>query len=300
MDDITQIEGYYGVVGFEAPVSDYLAAAVPSFPMPRHTFNELKIQYYQPEVSATSCTEHGNIGSLSDNSGYKYTLDERKALWQQALALGASDSVGWYTNKACDLVRKDWNLKHPTDQVSTFVVGLTDDTFEALLSQGYSVTVSYYGNGAYNQDFIKDGVLDSTSFGVSTYGHCVRLTKGDGNTFNLIVDNYVTDPPSGYPNTYNIPMGHLPILVANKVFSPLGYIYVFDNDYTMMNNVSPWATNAWAKSLKDGFPQGDPKELITTTEIEIDLKRLGIVTQIDHNITRERWRVILDKLNLLK
>ncbi len=291
--------GYFGVKGYEETPEHLLGAIIPVLPAPRHTFAELKIQYNQPDVSPVSCTEHGNIGCLSDLSGYVYPLPVKQALWQLMEAHGAGPD-GYWVNKASDDSKQDWNTRNPNDTVINPPVALASDDFIRVLNQGYSVAIAYYGNGTYNQDFMKDGVLDLTVFGVATYGHCVRLTKGDGATFNLIVDNYNTS--AGYRNTYNIPMGHLPILVTNKVFSPTGYFYVFQNDLAAMAQTIPdWGTVAWAKGLKLGIVKttDDCNRLLSAADIENLLFVTKVFNQKFGNISLLRMLVLLDRFNEL-
>jgi hypothetical protein len=98
--------------------TDFVLAKVPK---PSILFAQNNIEYNQNEVSKVSCPIHSSITALSSLTGYRFTLEERKELWQKALALGANPNVGWNLSSAIDLVRKYWNGKQK-QQVLSFRV----------------------------------------------------------------------------------------------------------------------------------------------------------------------------------
>lgn len=294
-------EGYYGVRGEEYVETDYQVGGELVLPKPRHTFGENKIQYNQDEVHKYSCTIHGAIGALSDLSGYVFTLDERKAMLAEALTQGFDVTVGWYVNRAVDLVRRFWNTKNPKDTVSSFAVGLRTAEFYDAIELGYSVDLSFNGNKALQTDK-QDGVLDGTDFGVSTYGHCIRATKSDDPAYlELLVDNY----PQRSPNTVKVLKTTFEQLVKNKVFHARGYIFVFTADLEAMQNDSSiplWAVKAVELMRKKGIPV-DTKTINEPfkcdPQIEETLYALGVITQKTGVMTMARWLVALQRLKAI-
>ena len=204
-------QGYYGAIEGTSE-EDYLLGG--GFNIPTANRKYSGVQYAQYDVAKNSCTIHAAMGAYSDLTGYIFPTEERKQLWNMALDLGATNEIGWYINKAVDLIRG-----YKKDVISFQVSIPSPELFEAL-DKGYSVVVGYRGNAAYNTDRL-DGILDGYSFGTSTYGHAVRITK-HGEEYELLIDNY---PDSGH-NTYKINKSNLGKLVSNRVFFSYGYVFI--------------------------------------------------------------------------
>lgn len=293
-------EGYYGIIGENYQETDYQVGGEFLLPKARHTFRENHIEYNQNNVHKYSCTIHGSIGALSDLAAYTFTLTERKELLAQAIASGFNVEKGWYVNSAVDLVRRYWNQKNALDQVSTFQIGLCSAEFYNALGWGYTIVVGFRGNKAYIADKA-DGVLDGSDFGVSTYGHCVRITKCEDDKYlEFVVDNYVGQPINGYKVTKE----NFEALVKNKVFFSTGYVFVFKNDLEQMlnaNTLSPWAVKGWELAKKKGLPSdtAQSQEEMTAASIEADLVKLGKLTKKLGKITRERFYVFLKASGLI-
>jgi len=294
-----QIDGFYGVKAEFTSDTDFQLGGALNLPPAKATFESSgKIQYNQTEVSANSCTLHGSLGAVSDLTGYRFTLEERKALWDQAKMLGASDIDGWYISKAVDLVRQYWNKQNPTNQLVSFRIDVGSPQWNAVIEKGYSIVVGYQGNGSYNADE-KTGVLDETSFGTSTYAHCIRMKDKDELIYNEDIDNYY---PIYTTNIYEVPKNNIQALVNNNVYFKSAYVFCFTQDYNqtqIMANVSPWATVSVQKALAKGLPINGPQEQMTNAELEADLVKLGIFITMTGNMSRERWEVALDRLHAL-
>jgi len=218
---------YYGVVDEQVDSRDWLIADGVNIPRsPRGTDSFLlngATQYPQYDVAKNSCTVHGAMGAYSDLTGYKFSVDERKEIWQEALNRGADPSVGWYINSAVDLVR-EWVNKNCPVQVNYYRVMLGSFEHGAVMRLGYSVIGGYRGNKTYNLDR-DDGVLDSTEFINTTYGHCLRWNYSKGDEYDRVVDNY----PYRNTNLYLLPTANWQELVKNNVFFKFGYIYLIKN-----------------------------------------------------------------------
>ena len=291
------IDSYYGVISEETKDTDYqLLAGVVDLPQPRNDYWTKQIQYDQKEVHSNSCTIHGCIGAVSSLSGHTFSIDDRKYIWNLALAQGADPKVGWYINKAVDLVRKyaTDNLK---EEFSTYRVSLDSQEFIDNLKKGYCGVVGYRGNAQYNKDK-GDGVLEGTSLiGNSTYGHCLRMViSQDPNYAEVVIDNY---PSSGY-NTYKIPVGNLSKLVENNIFFKDAYFFAYKAETEAKPTlVSPFAIASVEKAKKKGITVWDnPSEPLTPELCNAILFKLGIVTS-DAPMTKERFIVSLDRLGML-
>lgn len=292
--------GFFGSLGDNSTEQQWqIGAAIETYPKARHTFADNKIQYNQLEVNEFSCTLHGAFGSLSDLSGFTFTLAERMEMLQQAIKLGFNPVSGWWVNLAVDLIRHYWNAMTPNDLVSSFSVQLGTADMDTVLGLGYSIVVSFNGNGTYNSDYFKDGVLDATSFGKATYGHCVRITLStDPNNYLLVVDNYIGHTPY---NTYEIPKKDMAALLANGVFSPNGYIFVFQNDLAL-TDLPPYQTSAVQSAIAKGVLLDVSDALMPRTVdsfIEASLFKLGVITVMGQPWTKGRWCVVLQRFKLL-
>lgn len=88
-----------------------------------------------------------------------YSKDERQALWDSALALDASETVGWHFYKAVDHIRRNWNSKNPNDRLVSFRLSYDSPEFDLALSRGHSLVGGYRGNAEYNTQ-AEDGILE--------------------------------------------------------------------------------------------------------------------------------------------
>lgn len=280
-------EQFYGAIE-QYSDQDYLAGGELVIPEAPYRFSDLKHAYNQNEVSKMSCTLHGSIGAVTDITHHIYSLEERVELWRQAKELGASDNDGWYIGKAYDLVRKDWNSKNQTNTLTYYRIPLTDH--DRVLSKGYSLVTGFRGNSDYNADK-NDGVLDGTTFGTSTYGHCIRIIK-DNNEY--VIDNYYG---LNKYNSYRV--ASLDELIKNGVFFNEAYFFVTQQSLDLMAKqqlISDWAREAVEWCRKNGYATiwNNPQEIVANAIVEKMWYNMGILsTYTGLGITKERMAVIL-------
>ena len=299
LKDLFKLDGYYGVATDDYSESDFeLAGGQLTLPTAGASFFKTMITYQQTEVSGVSCTVHGSIGAVSDLTGYKFTLDERKKLWADALANGADPGIGWSISKAVDLVRKYWVARHPEEELMTFRVLMASDDFFTALDKGYSMVCGFNGNAAYNSDR-NDGVLDNLTFGRTTYGHCIRIVKDPAdNVYTMVVDNY---PQYTHPNTYRISKDHLVKLWQNGVFMQGSYVFVSKKAFDNMNDapaIPLWAAGAVDRAKKAGVidDKTDLTQQIGSADLENILFKAKIFTAKEGKISLLRLLVALDRL----
>lgn len=294
---------YSGVVSFKTKETDFQAGGSLVFPKARSTYYALKTQYKQDEVSYNSCTLHAAIGCVTSLTGYVYTLAEREALWAKAKTLGASDDTGWGMSEAIDLVRNDYNSKHPNDPLMSFSVTLGDQHFFDIIDLGYGIQIGYNGNSTYNTDAKHDGddTLNMTSFGAGTYKHIITINNSDATNL-LVVDSY----PQYENDTYKVPRSHIQPLVDSGCYYGSGYFFVFANDFKAANTtpsqVPIWATSAVSSAITKGLitPRDDVNKIICQDlQIEDFLVKLGVFTQKTGAITLARWLVALQRMGKL-
>lgn len=287
---------FYGVIADDFNETDYQLGGSIDIPRAVQSFEDTKIEYNQKEVSAVSCTIHGAMGAVSSLTGYKFGLEERKTLWEQALKLGADPNVGWYTSRAVDLVRKHFNRngKH----VTSFKINVGSEDFFRALRLGYRIVVSYRGNFDYNKDRNEDGILDGTYFGRTTYGHCLTISYSKGDEYELMIDNYHGIRKH---NVYKVPSANLKKLISNGVFFRACYVYV-ENYEEKNSNVPIWALQSWEKAIKKGVvnEKDDPMKVVMGSAMEETLVKTGVFKKSEEDVTLVRWVVALDRMGLLE
>lgn len=154
--------GYGGLI-YEVSENDYRLGAngldieIKSRPPADSTI----IEYNQLDLpnGRNSCTIHASCGAVSDLTDKTYSKDERQALWDSAIALDASETVGWHFYKAVDHIRRNWNSKNPNDRLVSFRLSYDSPEFDLALSRGHSLVGGYRGNAEYNKQ-AEDGILE--------------------------------------------------------------------------------------------------------------------------------------------
>ena len=288
---------YFGVIAEQTSDTDWqLCAGIVDLPRPRNDYWDKQIQYDQSEVATNSCTIHSCIGAVSSLSGHFFTLDDRKCIWNLAVAQGADPKVGWYIDKAVDLVRK-YATDTLGEEFSTFRVSLGSQEFVDNIKKGYCAVVGFRGNALYNKDK-SDGVLDYTSItGNPSYAHCLRIViSQDPKYAEVIIDNY----PKAKVNSYKIPVGNLPLLVKNNVFFKDAYFFAYKADMESAPSlVSSFAVNSVEKAKKKGITDwSHPQELLSPELCNAMLLKAGVITS-DAPMTKERFAVVMDRFKAI-
>lgn len=286
---------YFGVIAVGEKETDFQLGSEVKIKPARNSFNDKRTQYAQNEVSAVSCTIHGAMGAVTDLTGYVFPLEERKALWKQALALGASPTLGWFTASAVDLVRNFYNAKFPDKPLKSFRAVIGYPEFWDMLDMGYTAVISHKGNTKYNSDVKLDGILDGTSFGNTTYGHVIRGTEGVKDQYHELVNNY----PGSAHNVYRVAEGNLKALMDNSVLFRNCYFYV--EDYELDGNIPVWGLSSWEKAKKKGLVKAgeDFSKRVGDTVMEDHLIKLGVFSRREGSVSLIRWIVALDLMGKL-
>lgn len=215
-----------GILGEKISERDYeFAGAIDENNLPKSKNSFKKVWYNQNDVSSMSCTLHAALGAFSDLTGYEFSLQERKDLWNQALLLGASDSFGWYVLDAVDLVRKYVNTLG-IGKFATVRMITAGEVFKLALKQGYSIVTGYNGNESYNKDIQDDGIIQSSLIGAKTYSHAIRLVDTDTSSpYEVEVrDNYLG--ASWWDNDYIVK--DIITMYSSGTWFSSGYIFVYD------------------------------------------------------------------------
>jgi len=305
MQDLLK-SGYYGIPYELIDEKNWqLCAGTLELPKPRFTFKDKEIEYAQNEVSKVSCTIHGSGGSMSDQTGLKLTLEDRKTMWEMAKARPvrpATEENGWWTTLAIDLVRDYVNEKYfKDDKLATYSFQLDSPEFWQAMDLGYTATVGFKGNSSWSKDKNADGVLDKIYTTDFTYAHCVRMMKLSDETMQLVIDNY---PDTSRKNRYKIPIANFKKMVASGTFHTLGYVFAFKKDVEALANKPKypiWAVNSIEKCIKKGVAKqwDNPDEIIADGTTEQMLINLGVLSSQNGNLSKARFAVALDRLGLL-
>ena len=215
---------YFGVIGEQYDERDYLVTDDVVIPRAlKGTDSYVKngeTQYNQLKGGKYSCTVHGAMGAYSDLTGYIFTEEEQKEIWQMALDRGANPNLGWYINKAVALVR-EWVNEHCPIKVDYYRLDVASFDFLAVMRLGYSPIVGFRGSQLHSEDKA-DGILDNVSFSKTVYSHCLRCNWSLFDEYDRIVDNY----PYKKINVYKVPTRNWKKLIENNIFFKSAYIYL--------------------------------------------------------------------------
>jgi len=145
----------------------------------------------QKEVHKNSCFLHWPFWAVSDITGHKFTLEERKALTEQAWDTEWADPSYWgYFNEWIKHVCKYYNEKiaSPSQRLSYY--RLSYPQWEKFLDKGYSLVCGYFTSKAFNSDKYDDWIINFSKwdYSKSGYWHCVRMFKEDWKI--KIINNY--------------------------------------------------------------------------------------------------------------
>lgn len=305
-EEIENKDPFYGALEAPQETNYTLAAGVSVIPKPRFVYEDNKIEYNQTKVSGVSCTVFGSMGAVSDQTGYRFTLEQQKEAWNTAIQQGANPTLGWFVDKAVDVVRNLYNNLHKENKLKSFEVELKSDLFFEVLDLGYSVTTGYRGNKNYNLDKL-DGILEGVTFGTTTYAHCIRtITKrADGKYY--IVDNYSTNTNKN--NVYQIATKEtLKKLIYNKVFFNFGYIFINEKDFELANNLEAsfgdipiWGhatvQKCRNKGLKIDWTNWNTQ--FADAKLERAFYDLGLLTKIEGFVSVLRFYMAMDNLGQL-
>lgn len=292
---------YFGIIEGEVPETTYqLVAGKVDLPYARHRFHDKEIQYYQPDVSAVSCTIHGGATAISALTGHRFALDDLRRFWDIDLNLKvqpAIEGTGGYVHVAVDIMREGYTA----EKLKSYGVQLISPEADQAFDRGYMLVVSFGGNTQYGAD-ASDGVLDLTKFidAIKWY-HCLTicLDEKDPTMMNLVVDNYWRE---GKTNTYKIPRANLSELVKNKIFSNNAFVFAIQSELDHPASlVSPWAVKSWEKALRMDIvtSTSDPKSIAGTAWDEKLLHAAKFLTILVGNLTLERKIVAMDNAKLL-
>ncbi len=291
---------YFGAIDGVGDLDWQFGATAVKIPKARLTYYDTKIEYNQNKVNAYSCTVFASMGALSDLTGYKFSLDEQKDVFNRAVAEGLDPTFGWYGHKAVDLVRRWWNEKFPDRLiVSQYAMVSRAEDILTPLNLGYSMTVGLKISEAMMKDYY-DGKLDSTEVSNTLFGHFVRMVRDKDDAYKLIIDNY--EGKKGYSNKYTLTYIQVKDLLSKGVFFNSAYFYMYKTDYQLeqeVSNISPWALASVEKAKKVGITDWSrPKKIVAGTDAEAMLKKAGSIQEEHGGMTQERFAVFMDKNNL--
>jgi hypothetical protein len=281
------MDKFYGVISEQVSANDYVVGTDYT---PPKALVFTGIAYNQDEIDGMSCTLHGAMTALSTQTGYTFTLEDRKEILAMAKERGFSSEWGWYVNLGVKCVADWWNNKK-TDKVKYYRVLLDSEQSTKAQDLGYRLVTAYRGNRNYNNDafFEGDCELDMVkNVGATTYGHCITINNG------IVIDNY-----NGVRacNIYKV----LDIIqaVRNGIFFNEAYFFVPDS---FNNNViSEWAIDAvqFCKDKGIATQWGNPKEIVKPEIIELMLYRAGIIkSYTGKGLSKERLAVIIRNFSL--
>lgn len=169
------------------------------------------------ELPTTLCTWYGSLNALASRVGKNFSESERREFIKLRMAeKDYSAELGGFTSIWVDVARRWWNTHNPENPIVTFAIDVSSELGKKFFAKNFPVVTSVRGNTAYQKDN-RDGTLDATSWGKTTFWHCrMRI----GMTFH---DNYIVSKvwrEYKYPSIENY-------LEASKKWYERPIIYAF-------------------------------------------------------------------------
>lgn len=157
-------------------------------------FDTSKIQYNQNLWWSNNwCTVFAAMWAVSDLLGVRWSEEQMKDVYNTAVQEWLDPSIGRYTHKAVDLVRKK-TKEHFDIEINFATFHMSEsDLIKSLHEKWYSIVSWYLGNWDYNKDKNTDWIIDKIHK-PTTYGHAVRRFG------ERIVDNYFGIKRNVYTN----------------------------------------------------------------------------------------------------
>jgi len=152
---------------------DFILANSKHVRSPSKSYFTERIAYYQTEVHRLSCSLHACMTVVSNQTGYEFTLKERKAILKLAISRGFDVNMGWYMNKAVKCVTDYCNDELDMNLVYARVHWTQ---YEDLAEKGFGIVCGYKSRAGMGRDR-SDGILgdDGIKYGSLAYGHLVSF-----------------------------------------------------------------------------------------------------------------------------
>ena len=190
------VEVISGCIGLGAKPTDYIMTewlmdALPTL----YQQDEIIYQYNQwtQTWSEKSCTLFSPIGAISDLFNVEVPLSTIKKWDDSSYSAGRVKNSGWYVSFGVDHIVKEWNASDFGKKywkAAYYSIDLKNDNLvKWILDKRYTICTGYQGNANYNKDK-RDGTLDGTDFGASTYWHAVGAIWSINKCPARIKDNY--------------------------------------------------------------------------------------------------------------
>lgn len=172
-------------------LTEWLLDALPTL----YQQDEEIYQYNQgtQKWSEKSCTLFSPIGAVSDLFNINIPLETIKVRDDGSYNHGRMRDSWWWVQLGVDYITKCYNdspFSKTHWKVAYYSIDLKNDKLvKKVLDKRYTICTGYKWNADYNADK-RDGKLENTQFGVSTYGHAINVIWGI-DTPSRIKDNYV-------------------------------------------------------------------------------------------------------------
>ena len=124
--------------------------------IPEHNWNELKKSFRQFPVSKKSCSIHWIMTAIANSFDVDFPLEERKAIWERAIDLWASNDWWWRFDKAINLLK---NRCKETDKQKFRYYEIKNTEFETYAKLWFIIYGWIRIKEWSTRDMIKDWVI---------------------------------------------------------------------------------------------------------------------------------------------
>ena len=264
-------------------LTEWLLDALPTL----YQQDEEIYQYNQGKQkwSEKSCTLFSPIGAVSDLFNIQIPLETIKMRDDGSYNHGRMKGEWWWVQLGVDYITECYNgsnFAKENGKVAYYSIDLrNDELVKKILEKRYTICTGFQGNSAYQSDKNKDGILDGTEWGRSTFGHAVNVIWWI-KTPSRIKDNYygtskyniygVAHEFSEIPTFYD--RGYVFTKVAEDNLEELKRLNEMNtvNEILMENNSKMWHLTNNLK-LKDKLHDMNNQLRKTKIDIENEIKK---------------------------
>lgn len=185
-----------GCLGLGEKTTDYILTEGLLDALPKlYQQDEIIYQYNQgkQDWSQKSCTLFSPIGALSDLWNVEIPLKVIKIRDDGSYNRGRRKGEWWWVQLGVDYIVDCWNNSAFWEKYwksAYYSIDLrNDELVEGILDKRYTICTWFQWNAKYQNDKNRDGILDGTEWGASTFWHAVNAIWGI-DTPSRIKDNY--------------------------------------------------------------------------------------------------------------
>ena len=152
---------------------DFILSDTKHIRSPEKSYETERIAYYQTPVHRLGCSLFASMTAVSNQTGYKFTLEQQKEVLALAIERGFDVNMGWYQQSAVKCI-----VDYCNDELDMDLgYGRVNwKKFEEVAKKGFGIVCGYKQKAGMGKDR-SDGILgnEDIEYGSLAYGHLVSF-----------------------------------------------------------------------------------------------------------------------------